>query len=104
MSMRRWQLFRRVKVETASSPPGGSITDNNEQVSSTASSSATVSAEVAGALAEAASIRAGISRHRVRGILPPLEKHLPGLLDPERKTLVWGATSVDNMGKMGDRS
>jgi len=85
--------------------PGGSI---GEQVPSqpAASSASTVSAEVAGALSEAAGIRAGISRHSVRGVLPPLEKRFPGLfkLDPERKTLVWGATPVDNMGKIGDRS
>lgn len=41
-----------------------------------------------------------------KGILPSLEKHLPlwfKLLDPQRKTLVWGAPPVDNMGKMGDK-
>jgi cytochrome c oxidase assembly factor 3 len=42
-----------------------------------------------------------------KGILPSLEKRIPlwfKLLDPERKTLVWGATPIDNMGKMGDNS
>ena len=83
---------------------GASSVDKNEQVSSTAPASSvpTVSAQVSDALAEAAGIRARVLRHR--GILPLVEKHLPGLLDPERKTLVWGAAPVDNMGKMGDRS
>ncbi|KAF9534623.1 hypothetical protein CPB83DRAFT_830819 [Crepidotus variabilis] len=45
----------------------------------------------------------------VRGVLPRWERHLPGwvgsrLLDPQRKTLVWGAPPVDNPGKMGGRS
>jgi len=88
--------------------PGGGVAAHSEQLSSApaASSVPTVSAEVKSALAEAAGIRAGISRHTVRGVLPPLEKYFPGLfkLDPESKTLVWGATPVDNMGKMGDRS
>ena len=42
----------------------------------------------------------------VKGILPSLEKRMPvwfKLLDPERKTLVWGATPIDKMGKMGDK-
>lgn len=43
----------------------------------------------------------------VKGVLPSLEKRMPvwfQLLDPERKTLVWGATPIDKMGKMGDKS
>ncbi|KDR84146.1 hypothetical protein GALMADRAFT_700579 [Galerina marginata CBS 339.88] len=36
-----------------------------------------------------------------RGLLPRLEHRLPWLLDPERKTLVWGAPPVDSIGKMG---
>jgi len=35
-----------------------------------------------------------------RGVLHHLDKWLPWLLDPERKTLVWGAPPVDNFGKM----
>jgi cytochrome c oxidase assembly factor 3 len=99
-----------VAVLSAGSKPttpaaaGGSTIGKSVQSSSTASVPA-VSAE--GALAETASSRAGDSQHVIRGILPPLEKHLPGwfkLLDPERKTLVWRAPAVDNMGKLGDKS
>ncbi|KAF9472178.1 hypothetical protein BDN70DRAFT_819032 [Pholiota conissans] len=38
-----------------------------------------------------------------RGILQHLDSRLPSgwLLDPQRKTLVWGAPSVDNVGKLG---
>lgn len=35
-----------------------------------------------------------------RGVLHHLDKRLPGLLDPEGKTLVWGAPPVDDFGKM----
>jgi cytochrome c oxidase assembly factor 3 len=36
-----------------------------------------------------------------RGILAPLvERRFPRVLDPERKTLVWGAPSVDQLGRM----
>ncbi|KAF8961068.1 hypothetical protein BDZ97DRAFT_1664914 [Flammula alnicola] len=35
-----------------------------------------------------------------RGVLQRLEHKLPWLLDPKGKTLVWGAPSVDNVGKM----
>ena len=82
---------------------GESITDQVTSPKASASDVSTVSAEAADALAEAAGVRAAISRP-LRGILPPLDKYLPGLLDPERKTLVWGAAPVDKMGKMGDRS
>jgi len=38
---------------------------------------------------------------RARGLLPPLvEDRFPRLLDPQNKTLVWGAPPVDNVGKM----
>lgn len=38
---------------------------------------------------------------RARGVLPPLvEERFPRLLDPQNKTLVWGAPPVDNIGKM----
>lgn len=41
------------------------------------------------------------SRHR--GVLVPiLQKHFPHLLDPSRKTLVWGAPPVDNIGRLRD--
>ena len=40
-----------------------------------------------------------------RGILPPLlERRFPSVLDPSSRTLVWGAPSVDNVGKLGDRT
>ena len=35
-----------------------------------------------------------------RGVLRHVEHSVPWLLDPERKTLVWGAPPVDNVGKM----
>ncbi|KII94662.1 hypothetical protein PLICRDRAFT_47690 [Plicaturopsis crispa FD-325 SS-3] len=37
-----------------------------------------------------------------RGVLLALDKHLPGLLDPTRKTLVWGAPPVDRIGRISD--
>jgi len=38
-----------------------------------------------------------------RGLLVPiLERHFPRLLDPSRKTLIWGAPSVDNIGRLRD--
>ncbi|KAF8914351.1 hypothetical protein CPB84DRAFT_1759049 [Gymnopilus junonius] len=41
----------------------------------------------------------------VRGVLPRLlGDRFPRLLDPEKKTLVWGAPSVDNMGKISNSS
>ncbi|KZT71546.1 hypothetical protein DAEQUDRAFT_744226 [Daedalea quercina L-15889] len=40
-----------------------------------------------------------------RGVLPPIaDRYFPRLLDPSTKTLVWGAPSVDSMGKLSDRS
>lgn len=35
-----------------------------------------------------------------RGVLQHLDGRFPQLLDPQRKTLVWGAPPVDNIGKM----
>jgi cytochrome c oxidase assembly factor 3, fungi type len=40
-----------------------------------------------------------------RGLLVKLlDDKCPRLFDPERKTLVWGAPSVDNVGKLFDKS
>ncbi|RDB19819.1 Cytochrome c oxidase assembly factor 3, mitochondrial [Hypsizygus marmoreus] len=36
-----------------------------------------------------------------RGLLQYLDGRFPRLLDPQRKTLVWGAPPVDNVGKIG---
>lgn len=36
-----------------------------------------------------------------RGVLQVLDERWPRLLDPEAKTIVWGAPSVDNVGRMG---
>lgn len=33
-----------------------------------------------------------------RGLLQYLDPHFPRLLDPQRKTLIWGAPPVDNIG------
>lgn len=47
------------------------------------------------------------TKYPVRGVLPSLERRLPGrfrFLDPERKTLVWGAPPLDDMGKIGSKS
>ncbi|KAI0032948.1 hypothetical protein K488DRAFT_48827 [Vararia minispora EC-137] len=39
-----------------------------------------------------------------RGVLSPiLDRAMPGLLDPKRKTLVWGAPPVDAIGKLSDK-
>lgn len=35
-----------------------------------------------------------------RGLLQYLDSRFPRLLDPQRKTLIWGAPPVDNIGKM----
>jgi hypothetical protein len=37
-----------------------------------------------------------------RGVLPMLGRERPGWYDP-RKSFVWGAPPVDNMGRIGDR-
>lgn len=39
-----------------------------------------------------------------RGLLQHLDQRFPWLLDPQRKTFVWGAPPVDNVGKMRDTS
>ncbi|KAG5654226.1 hypothetical protein H0H81_005913 [Sphagnurus paluster] len=38
---------------------------------------------------------------RSRGILQHLDTSFPRLLDPQRKTLVWGAPPVDKIGNIG---
>lgn len=40
---------------------------------------------------------------RPRGVLvSTVERHFPRLLDPSRKTLVWGAPPVDSIGRLSD--
>ncbi|KAI0774528.1 hypothetical protein C8Q74DRAFT_1270627 [Fomes fomentarius] len=47
----------------------------------------------------------GVGESRRRGVLPPLLEHrIPQLFDPLTGTLVWGAPSVDNVGKLRDAS
>jgi cytochrome c oxidase assembly factor 3 len=42
----------------------------------------------------------GSSQRPPRGLLQTLDKRLPWLLDPQNKTLVWGAPPIDDLGKM----
>jgi len=40
---------------------------------------------------------------RPKGVLVPLlERHYPRLLDPTRKTMIWGAPPVDKVGRLRD--
>jgi cytochrome c oxidase assembly factor 3, fungi type len=41
-------------------------------------------------------------KKRARGLLALLDGRHPGLLDPEGKTVVWGAPPVDRIGRVGD--
>lgn len=41
----------------------------------------------------------GSSQRPARGLLQGLDRKLPWLLDPQNKTLVWGAPPVDDLGK-----
>lgn len=41
------------------------------------------------------------STSMARGLLQHLDKRFPHLLDPQKKTLVWGAPPIDNIGKLG---
>ena len=43
-------------------------------------------------------------KESTRGLLQHLDQQFPWLLDPQRKTFVWGAPPVDNVGKMRDTS
>ena len=61
---------------------------------------AAVAANVTNPVASAVSVAAA-----GRGILPPIaDRYFPRLLDPSTKTLVWGAPSVDSVGKLSDRT
>ena len=37
---------------------------------------------------------------KAQGLLALLDRNFPGLLDPEAKTMVWGAPPVDRIGRM----
>lgn len=65
---------------------------NNAGVDETLSLSAPVDSPV---LAELNSRR--------RGVLVGLLGNFPGALDPKRKTLIWGAPDVDNIGTISSR-
>jgi cytochrome c oxidase assembly factor 3 len=39
--------------------------------------------------------------NKAHGLLALLDDRFPGLLDPERKTMVWGAPPVDCIGRIG---
>ena len=48
--------------------------------------------------------RAASLKSERRGVLPMLGRTEPGWLYDPTKTLVWGAPSVDDMGRIGDRT
>ncbi|PPR05215.1 hypothetical protein CVT26_012291 [Gymnopilus dilepis] len=59
---------------------------------------------VRGVLEEVRALERG-GKGKGRGVLPRLVGgRWPRLLDPERKTLVWGAPPLDNLGKMSEGS
>jgi len=37
---------------------------------------------------------------KAQGLLAPLDGKFPRLLDPKRKTMVWGAPPIDRIGRM----
>ena len=41
-------------------------------------------------------------KNKAHGLLALLDDKFPGLLEPERKTMVWGAPAVDNIGRIGE--
>ena len=41
-------------------------------------------------------------KKKAQGLLALLDARLPGLLDPEGKTVVWGAPPVDRIGRVGE--
>ncbi|KAF8558731.1 hypothetical protein OG21DRAFT_1503687 [Imleria badia] len=46
----------------------------------------------------------GVRTESPRGVLAPLlDRAFPRLLDPTRKTLVWGAPPLDDLGRVGLR-
>jgi len=56
---------------------------------------------VATQISSSVAVQAVVSRPR--GVLvPTVERHFPRLLDPSRKTFVWGAPPVDNIGRLSD--
>lgn len=50
---------------------------------------------------EATTAVAGREKERAQGLLALLDDKLPGLLDPEGKTMVWGAPPVNSIGRIG---
>ncbi|KAH9482294.1 hypothetical protein JR316_0004392 [Psilocybe cubensis] len=52
----------------------------------------------------ASTVLSEVSKSKSKGLLTHLDSRLPWLLDPQSKTLVWGAPPVDNVGKMVWRS
>lgn len=40
-------------------------------------------------------------KEKAQGLLAVLDEQFPGFLDPERKTMVWGAPPVDSVGRIG---
>lgn len=84
-----------------------SLEDEKKQMEAAAAASAASSssgvaggsaAPVAASASPSSPVKSGTSPSR--GILQALDKPFPRLLDPQRKTLVWGAPPVDNIGRI----
>ncbi|KAI0797128.1 hypothetical protein C8Q75DRAFT_710727 [Abortiporus biennis] len=81
-----------VSSSTPTSPT--SITPSSLSSSPTQSSLEAINAEV---------VRADAKGGKTRGVIASLlEERYPEVLDPKNRTLVWGAPSVDNPGRLRD--
>ena len=90
----------RASKETVASSTGKSLSESSAPAISTPTTNATATIN---AVSNSTILGEVAKAQSVKGVLPRLG--MPRwLLDPERKTLVWGAPPVDDLGKMGRRS
>ena len=88
-------------MSATSTPESGSDLGAGAHISPEATGSSTASRTlIANSVILEEVARAETQLRSKKGVLHYLDERFPWLLDPERKTLVWGAPPVDNFGKM----
>ena len=87
-------------MQRAGTKPVGTIEEGQHKISDTPGMSASAAATVGDASSAPTTARKSLPP---RGLLQHLDARFPRLLDPNRKTLVYGAPPVDDIGKITTR-
>ncbi len=94
-----------VSPAMAKPPPVALSLDEEKKIMESAIAVATGVSGTSGNIPQSEEVKvpSPLASEPARGVLQGLGKKFPWLLDPQNKTLVWGAPPIDDIGKMGSK-